>query len=54
VLANTGVNLDNVAEILAIADGCVIGTHFKLGGDTWAPVDGERVKRFMARVRELR
>jgi membrane complex biogenesis BtpA family protein len=54
VLANTGVNLDNVADILAIADGCVIGTHFKVGGDTWAPVDGARVERFMARVRELR
>jgi hypothetical protein len=54
VLANTGVNRDNVADILRVADGCVIGTHFKVGGDTWQPVDGERVKRFMARVAELR
>lgn len=54
VLANTGVKIDNVAEILAVADGCVIGTHFKVGGDTWQPVDGERVARFMARVQELR
>jgi hypothetical protein len=54
VLANTGVTIDNVAEILAVADGCVVGTHFKVGGDTWQPVDGERVARFMARVRELR
>jgi membrane complex biogenesis BtpA family protein len=54
VFANTGVNLDNVAGILAVADGCVIGTHFKVGGDTWQPVDQGRVERFMARVRELR
>jgi hypothetical protein len=54
VFANTGVTIDNVAEILAVADGCVVGTHFKVGGDTWQPVDGERVKRFMARVKELR
>jgi hypothetical protein len=54
VFANTGVNIDNVADVLAVADGCVIGTHFKVGGDTWQPVDGERVKRFMARVAELR
>jgi membrane complex biogenesis BtpA family protein len=47
VLANTGVRIDNVREIFASADGCVIGTHFKVGGDTWRPVDGERVKRFM-------
>lgn len=54
VLANTGVNIDNVAAILEVADGCVIGTHFKVSGDTWAPVDGDRVKRFMDRVEELR
>jgi len=54
VLANTGVNLDNVAAILEVADGCVIGTHFKVGGDTWNPVDGDRVKRFMDRVAKLR
>jgi uncharacterized protein len=54
VLANTGVNIDNVAAILEVADGCVIGTHFKERGDTWAPVDGDRVRRFMDRVGELR
>jgi hypothetical protein len=54
VFANTGVRLDTVAEIFGIADGCVVGTHFKQGGDTWAPVDGERVKRFMDAVGRLR
>jgi hypothetical protein len=47
LFANTGVRIDNVRDIFAIADGCVIGTHFKVDGDTWNPVDGERVKRFM-------
>src|SRR5579863_930076 len=47
LLANTGVRIDNVREIFAVADGCVIGTHFKVDGDTWNKVDGERVKRFM-------
>ena len=54
VFANTGVNLDNVADVLAIADGVIIGTHFKVDGDTWNPVDGARVKRFMDRVESLR
>lgn len=54
VFANTGVDLANVAEILATADGCVVGTHFKRDGDTWQPVDGARVRRFMDRVAELR
>ena len=54
VFANTGVNLDTVADILSIADGAVVGTHFKRDGDTWNPVDGDRVARFMERVGKLR
>jgi membrane complex biogenesis BtpA family protein len=53
LMANTGVNIDNVAEIMAVADGCVIGTHFKADGNTWNAVDGGRVARFMDRVRAL-
>jgi membrane complex biogenesis BtpA family protein len=47
LLANTGVRIDNVRDIFALCDGCIIGTHFKVDGNTWNPVDGERVKRFM-------
>jgi hypothetical protein len=54
VFANTGVTLDTVAGILALADGCVVGTHFKVDGVTWNAVDGDRVKRFMDRVNTLR
>ena len=54
VLANTGVTVDNIGEVLSVASGCVIGTHFKVDGDTWNPVDGDRVKRFMDVVNSLR
>mgnify|MGYP002875957691 FL=1 len=54
VLANTGVNIHNVAEVMRVASGCIIGTHFKLDGDTWNQVDGDRVKRFMDIVDGLR
>lgn len=54
VLANTGVNLDNVREVMSVASGCVIGTHFKVDGDTWNSVDEDRVKRFMDVVEGLR
>lgn len=54
LFANTGVNLDNVRDVFSVADGCVIGTHFKVDGDTWNPVDGERVKRFMDVVNSIR
>jgi predicted TIM-barrel enzyme len=53
VFANTGVNIDNVAEVLSLVSGVVIGTHFKVGGDTWKPVEGARVKRFMDVVDRL-
>jgi membrane complex biogenesis BtpA family protein len=54
LFANTGVRIDNVRDIFAIADGCVIGTHFKVDGDTWKSVDGDRVKRFMDEVEKIR
>ncbi len=53
LFANTGVNIDNVTEIMRVADGCVIGTHFKVGGDTWNAVDQDRVLRFMDKLRSL-
>lgn len=54
VFANTGVTIDTVGAILGIADGCVIGTHLKVDGITWNPVDPARVRRFMDHVRTLR
>ena len=54
VFANTGVNLDNVRGILGVADGCIVGTHFKVDGNTWNAVDGERVRRFMDLVETIR
>ncbi len=54
VFANTGVKLETVEDILKIADGCVVGTHFKIDGYTWNAVDGDRVKRFMDHVDHVR
>lgn len=54
VFANTGVNIDNVADVFAIASGVIIGTHFKVDGDTWNEVDRGRVERFMEKVETLR
>lgn len=54
VFANTGVRLENVTEQLAVADGAVVGTTFKKEGKTWNPVEGERVKALMEKVRSIR
>jgi uncharacterized protein len=54
VLANTGVKHGTVAEVLRIADGCVVGSTLKVGGDTWKPVDPDRARDFMERARDAR
>ena len=54
VLANTGVKHDTVAEVLRIADGCIVGSALKEGGDTWKPVDPARAADFMAKARAAR
>ena len=54
VLANTGVKHATVADVLRVADGCVVGSSLKVDGDTWKPVDPDRAAEFMRIVREAR
>ena len=43
-----------VADILRVADGCVVGSALKVDGDTWKAVDAERARDFMDRARAAR
>lgn len=54
VMANTGVKHETVADVLAIADGCVVGSALKVDGDTWNAIDPDRAADFMARARAAR
>ncbi len=54
VLANTGVKHETVADVMRIADGCIVGSTLKEEGDTWRPVDPGRAADFMDLVREVR
>jgi uncharacterized protein len=54
VLANTGVRHDTVADVLRVADGCIVGSSLKVDGDTWNPVDPERAAEFMRLARQAR
>lgn len=54
VLANTGVKHATVADVLNVADGCVVGSSLKVDGDTWKPVDADRAREFMDIVRRAR
>ena len=41
-------------EIFSFTDGCVIGSHLKLNGNTWNSVDPDRVLKFMDKVDAIR
>lgn len=54
VLVGSGVRVDNVSEILSVADGVIIGSSLKEGGVWWGPVDRNQVTEFVKVVNELR
>lgn len=54
VLANTGVRHETVADVLRVADGCIVGSSLKHDGHTWNAVDPDRAAEFMHLVRKAR
>lgn len=54
VLANTGVKHATIAEILKVADGCIVGSALKVDGDTWNAIDPARAMDFMDKARAAR
>ncbi len=54
VMANTGVKHDTIADVLRVADGCIVGSALKVDGHTWNAVDPDRAADFMNRVRAVR
>lgn len=54
VLCNTGCRLENVERQLAVSDGAVVGSTFKIDGKFENLVDRERVSTFMDKVKKIR
>lgn len=54
VLVNTGVNRQNVASFLRVADGAIVGSALKRDGYTWNPVDPNRVDDLIQAARDAR
>ncbi|HBE80793.1 MAG TPA: SgcQ protein [Firmicutes bacterium] len=54
VFCNTGCRLENVERQLAVADGAIVGTTFKVDGKFENLVDKARVKAFMDKVKSIR
>jgi membrane complex biogenesis BtpA family protein len=51
VFVGSGVTRETVSETLDLADGAVVGTALKDGGETTAPVDEARVRELVAEAR---
>lgn len=54
VLIGSGLTEENVPELLAAADGAIIGSWFKEGNNWKNPVSFERARAFMKQVERLR
>ena len=54
VLIGSGLSAANLAELLPQIDGAIVGTSFKVDGRLENPIDVERVRRFMEKVRAER
>ena len=51
VFVGSGVSLDSVEDYLALADGFIVGSFFKVDGKVDNPVDATRVKEFLKKLR---
>ncbi|MUV89985.1 phosphorybosylanthranilate isomerase, partial [Halapricum sp. CBA1109] len=51
VFVGSGVTPETVGSVLDRADGAIVGTALKEGGETTAPVDRQRVERVVEAAR---
>lgn len=54
VLVGSGANADNITTLFDHADGVIVGSAMKRGGQWWQPVDPAKVRRFMEQVPRVR
>jgi membrane complex biogenesis BtpA family protein len=54
VVAGSGVTPANLAEFWDVADGMIVGSALKAGGDARAPVDAARAREFLGAASRLR
>jgi hypothetical protein len=54
VLLGSGIDASNLAEFFPLADGFIVGTSLKEGGEWDAPVDKRRVRELAEEARRLR
>lgn len=54
VVVGSGIDVNNCAPLLALADGAIVGSSIKVEGKMHSDVDVEKVRALMAAVRKVR
>jgi membrane complex biogenesis BtpA family protein len=54
ILMGSGTTAENIGDFLRFADGAIVGSSLKIDGVAENPVDPDRVRRYMAAVKEVR
>ena len=54
IFLGSGLTVENIPELLGAADGAIVGSYFKQGGNWKNPVDEAATARFMREVEKLR
>lgn len=54
LILGSGGRVDNIAELLGIADGVIIGTSLKYDGVLWNQVDPARAEKFVEAARKVK
>jgi len=54
LFVGSGLTADSVDQLLAVADGAIVGTALKDGGQTTKPIDVDRVEALMTAVEAVR
>jgi membrane complex biogenesis BtpA family protein len=53
VLVGSGLAPDNAAELMAVADGAIVGAYLKHDGKWWNQVDPQRARALVAAARQV-
>jgi hypothetical protein len=53
LLVASGIDADNAAALLAFADGCIVGSALKEGGDARNGVDVARARHIITKLKTL-
>ena len=53
ILIGSGLDVDNISELLPLSDGAILGTALKVDGVTEAAVDRDRVRAIVGLARQL-